>query len=508
MSIVITGNDLTIDDVVRVARFGEKIELHSDALERMAACREMLERKLDEGQVIYGVNTGIGEMADVRLEPEQVEKFQKYLIISHSAGIGDPAPGEHVRAALLGRINVHAKGYSGCRPVVTETLVEMLNRGVTPVVCEKGSVGASGDLAAMSQATLVLIGMGEAFVEGERLPGADAMRRAGLEPIEMKVRDGLALINGSNLICGIGALEIYDAERWLKQAEIAAAMSLEALLANMQPYDDKIHELRGFRGARTSAYNLRKMIEGSDLLTSDKARLQDSYSMRSSPQVLGTARDQFEFARKQIETELNGVADNPIFITSEDRILSGANFQGTPISVPLESVGSNIAMVSLISERRLNRLLNAALSAGLPPFLCEDPGLHSGLMLSQYTADMLVVEQKILSSPAQVLSLPASADQEDFVSMGMNTALKTKQIYDNACGVIGIEMMTAARALDLRDIKTGKGTKAAYDAVRKIVPELDINRPLYDDHNHIKCAVERGDILEAVEKAIGELKNY
>ncbi len=507
MTITITGSDLTIDDVVRVARHGEKIELHSEALVRMQACRDMLDRKLAEGQAIYGVNTGIGELADVKLEKDEVEEFQKYLIISHSAGIGDPAPAEHVRAGLLGRINVHAKGYSGCRPEVTQTLVEMLNKGVTPMVCEKGSVGASGDLAPMSQATLVLLGMGEAYYQGELLDGAEAMKRAGIEPIQMKVRDGLALINGSNLICGIAALEIHDTENWLKQAEIAAAMSLEALLANMQPYEDKIHELRGFEGARVTAANIRKIIEGSELLTSSKSRLQDSYSMRSTPQVIGSAREHLAFARKQIETELNGVADNPIFIAAEDRILSGANFQGTPISMPLETVGSSIAMISYMSERRINRLLNDALSEGLPSFLADDPGLHSGLMLSQYTADMLVVEQKILSSPAHVLSLPASADQEDFVSMGMNTALKTAQILDNAYGVLAIEMIAAARALDLRSIKPGKGTSAAHKAVRKIVPELDIKRPLYRDHNNMKKAVEENKVLEAVEKATGKLES-
>lgn len=508
MTVTIKGSGLKIEDVVRVARHGEKIELHHEAVERINKCRKMLEDKLKTGEGIYGVNTGIGELANVPLPKDKIKDFQKYLIISHSAGMGKPMPVEFVRAGLLSRINVHAHGNSGCRAIVTETLVEMINKGVTPYVCEKGSVGACGDLAPMSQATLVLMGLGEAFYNDELLPGAEAMKKAGIPILDMDVRDGLALINGSNLICGIACLEVYDTERWLKQAEIAASMTLEALKANMLPYDEMIHLLRGFKGAVSSAANIRKMIEGSDLYKMEKVRLQDSYTMRSTPQVLGSLRDYLRWAREQVEIELNGVADNPIFIPEENKILTGANFQGTPVAMPMEMVGSAIAMVSVMSERRLNRLMNPALSAGLPPFLAGEPGLHSGMMLSQYTSDMLIVEQKILSTPAHIQSIPASADQEDFVSMGMNTVQKTRQIFENGCGVIGIELLCAARALELRDYKFGKGTNAALNAVRDIVPDLDINRPLYLDHNKMQQAVKDGKIVESVEKAIGGLLTY
>lgn len=509
MVVVITGKDLTIEDVVSVARHDEKVKIHPDAIERMKVCREMVERKIEAKEIMYGINTGIGEFSEVLLTPEQMEKFQKYLIYNHSAGIGAPSPVEHVRAAILTRINVLAKGNSGCRPVIAEKMVELLNRGVTPVVCEKGSVGASGDLAPMSQIALVLMGEGEAFYRGERLPGREALNRAGIEPIVLKARDGLAAINGSNMIAGIGCLIIHDTEKFLKQAEIAAAMTLEALRANLKPYDVRLHHIRGFPGAVTSAHNIMRCIEGSELTMGKmKVRVQDAYSMRSTPQVIGAARDLLRWARTQFEIEINGVGDNPVFIPEEDLYLSGANFQGTPISLPLDVVGSAICMVSVLSERRLNRLLNPSLSAGLPPFLTKGAGMFSGLMLSQYTACMLIVEQRILSVPSFIQSIPAAADQEDFVSMGMNAALKTKQILENAMGVIAIEFMAAAQALDFRDFTPGRGTRAAHRAVRKHVAHLDEDRPLYPDHNALTTAVSRFEILDAVEKEIGLLKTY
>ena len=508
MAIVITGKNLKIEDVYNVAVLGEKIELHKDAVERIKKCRGFVEKRIVSKEIMYVVNTGIGEFSEIVLNDEQVSQFQKYLIYNHAAGIGEPAPIKHVRAAMLSRINVHSNGYSACRPVITQTYVDMLNKGVTPVVCTKGSVGACGDLAPMSQIALLLMGEGEAFYNGERLPGKVAFEKAGIEVPGLQARDGLAAINGSNLITGIACIEIYETERFLKQAEIACAMSLEALMANMKPYDARLHKLRGFRGAVTSAENIKKIIEGSDLLGKVKTKVQDAYSMRSTPQVIGAARDQLRWTREQIETELNGVADNPIFLADDEIVLTGANFQGSPISVPLDMLGSVVTMVCVLSERRLNRLLNPALSVGLPAFLTKGAGMFSGHMLSQYTADMLIVEQRILSTPASIQSIPAAADQEDFVSMGMNTALKTRQIIDNAYGVLGIEFIAAAQAIDFRDYSVGKGTKAGHKAVREIVEHLDIDRPLYKDHNNMMDAVAKLKVLDAVEKEIGELKTY
>ena len=506
MTIILDGSSLTIEKLVAIARNNEKVELAPAALERIKICRTMLEEKLAAHETMYGTNTGIGEFSEMILSDKQVLEFQKYLIYNHAAGIGDPAPIEHVRAALAGRVNVHAHGNSGCRPEITLTYIAMLNKGVTPVVCQKGSVGASGDLAPMAQAALLLLGEGEAFYEGERLPGAEAMRRAGIPVPGLMARDGLAAINGSNLLTAMSALHIYDMERFLKQAEIAATMSIEALLGNLKPYNTKLHELRGFKGAITSAANIRMLVDGSDLCTGKmKTKVQDAYSMRSTPQVIGAARDAVAYARAQVEIELNGVGDNPIFVPELKLTLTGANFQGSPVALPMDMAGIAVTMVCVLSERRLNRLTNPALSQGLPDFLAHEPGFYSGLMLSQYTADHLIVEQRILSAPASILSIPAAADQEDFVSMGMNTALKNGQILDNAYGVLGIEFMAAAQALDFRKFTPGKGTQKAREIIRRHVAHLEVDRPLYPDHNAMKALVQSGEILEAVESEVGQL---
>jgi histidine ammonia-lyase len=507
MAIVLQGSGLTIDQLVRIARFGESVELHPDALERIKTCRAMLERKLQAREIMYGTNTGIGEFSEIVLNDDQVKQFQRFLIYNHAAGIGDPAPIEYVRGAMASRINVHARGRSGCRPEITQTLVAMLNKGVTPVVCQKGSVGACGDLAPMSQIALLMMGEGEAFHRGERLPGNVALEKAGIPVPGLLARDGLATINGSNLLTAMSAIHLYDMNRWLKQAEIACSMSLEALFANMKPYDARLHELRGFPGAVRSANAIMRCIKGSDLLAGKiKTKVQDAYSMRSSPQVIGAAHDAIAHAKRQVETELNAVADNPIFLPEQNLTLTGANFQGSPISLPMDMAGTAVTMVSVLSERRLNRLLNPALSVGLPAFLTKGAGMFSGYMLSQYTADTLIVEQRMLSAPASVASIPAAADQEDFVSMGMNTAIKNGQILDNAFGILGIEFIAAAQALDFREFTPGVGVRKARDIVRRHVAHLDEDRPLYPDHTKMKEVVKSCEILEEVEKEVGSLE--
>ncbi len=509
MAVLLTGKNLTVDDVVAVARHNEPVEAHPDAIGRVQHCRDFLEERIVAREIMYGVNTGIGEFSEVVLDDEQVKQFQRYLIYNHAAGIGDPIPIEQARGAMLLRANVLANGYSGCRVEIFDTFIQLLNKGVTPVVCHKGSVGACGDLAPMSQIALLLMGEGEAFYQGERMPSKQAMEKAGVPVPGLQARDGLASINGSNLINAIGCLCVHDAERALLQAEIAAAMTLEALKANMKPYDTRLHELRGFQGAVTCAKNLRKVMEGSDLMTGkEKVKVQDAYSMRSTPQVIGAVRDQLRWTRSQLEIEANGVGDNPIFLADDKVVLTGANFQGTPISMPLDTLGGAITMVCVLSERRLNRLTNPALSVGLPPFLTKGAGMMSGMMLSQYTADMQIVEQRILSAPAFTQSIPAAADQEDFVSMGMNSAMKTRQILDVSDGVLGIEFMAAAQGLDFRSYTPGKGTQAAKAVVRRHVDFLDEDRPLYDDHNKMMALVKSREILAEVEKAIGPLQVY
>jgi histidine ammonia-lyase len=482
MAINMTGTGLTIEKVVRVARRGEQITIDPAAKKRIEKCRALLEDKIQKKEIMYGVNTGIGELANVVLSQDQVEKYQRFLIYSHAAGYGKPMPEEIVRAAILSRINCHCHGHSGLRPVITETLAELLNKGVTPVMCEKGSVGACGDLSPMAQMALVPMGEGEAFYKGERLPGAEALKRAGIKPFVLHARDGLAMINGSNVIAGMSALIVHDVHRWLKMSEIAAAMTLEVLNANMKAYDERLHKTRGYPGAIESAANVLRITEGSEMLARPGKKVQDAYSLRSTPQVVGAARDALKWARYMIEIELNGAADNPVFFPDEQLVLTGANFQGVPMAFPLELLGTAVTTLAVLSERRHNRLMNPHLSVGLPAFLTKGAGMFSGLMLSQYTAGALVCENRILSHPAATGSIPAAADQEDFVSMGMTTALKTRQIIDNA-----------------------RGTQAAYDVVRKHVAHLEEDRPLFDDINKLKEVVESGEILDAVEKAVGTL---
>ena len=507
MTVTLDGESLTIDKLVDVARNKHQVEVTKGAWQRIESCRKMLEKKIEGHETMYGVTTGIGEFSEVTLTPEQIKEFQKLLVYSHAAGIGEPMEIEVVRGAMCGRINVHSKGYSGGRRKVTEYLAESLNHGLTPVVCEKGSVGACGDLAPMSQIALALMGEGEMFVNGKITESKAALKSIGLKPLELEARDGLAIINGSNVLTALAAIILHDAQKWIKLHDITAAMTLEALMANMKPYDKRIHVLRGFQGAQKVSENLNLITTDSEILFSGKKKVQDAYSMRSTPQVAGTLRDAVEFAIRQVEIELNGVGDNPIFLTDEKEVLTGANFQGTPVALPMEMIGTGLSMVAVISERRMNRLTNPALSVGLPPFLTKKPGLNSGMMLAQYTADALIAETRILSHPAANQSIPAAADQEDFVSMGLTTSQKVKKILDNCYGVLAIEMMAAAQALDLREKKPGKGTTAAHGVVRKYVDFLDDDRPLYKDNNRMVELLKTDEILNAVENILGKELN-
>jgi len=507
VKIVLDGHSLKIEDVIKVARGGAQIALHKDAVTRINKCRALLERKIKEKEIMYGVNTGIGELSEVVLTPEQVEKYQRFLIYSHAAGCGEPASEEDARAAMLSRINTLCWGHSGIRIEIVETMVEMLNKGVNPVMCQKGSVGACGDLSPMAQMALVLMGEGEAFYKGKRMPGAEAMKAAGIPTIVYKERDGLAAINGSNLITGMGCLQLYDAERWLRTQEVALAMTLEALNANLKAYDHRLHDVRGYPGAQTCAENIRRITDGSELLERPGKKVQDAYSLRSSPQVIGASKDAFAWARYMLEIELNHAADNPVFFPDEELVLTGANFQGTPMAFALELLGTAVTTVGVLSERRTNRLMNPHLSVGLPAFLTKGAGMFSGLMLSQYTAGSLICENRILCHPAATGSIPAAADQEDFVSMGMTTAIKTRQIIENSWTIVAIELMAVAQAFDLRaPVKPSKGSQAAYEVVRKYVKKLEEDRPLFDDINNLTKVARDNEILDATENVVGKLK--
>jgi histidine ammonia-lyase len=509
MAVKLDGKSLTIEKMVKIARGGEPAEVADEAWERIRKCRAMLDDKVEKREVMYGVTTGIGELSEVVLTPEQTEEFQRYLVYSHSAGCGEPCDVDDIRAAMASRINCHCVGYSGLRPVVVETLIEMLNKGVTPVVFRHGSVGASGDLSPMSQVALVLIGEGEAFYKGKRMGGKEAMDAAGVPTIVFEARDGLATINGSNVIAGMGSLQIHDAYRWLKTQEVIAAMTFEVLNLTTLCLDERLHKARGYPGAVACASNLRRLVDGSEMLEPGKIgkkKVQNAYSLRSTPQVAGSAKDAFEWARRMFEIELNGAGDNPLFFPDDDEVVTGANFQGTPLAFALELLGTAVTTVCVLSERRLNRLMNPNLSEGLPAFLIHGAGMFSGLMLTQYTAGMLVNENRVLSHPAAVGSIPAAADQEDFVSMGMNTAIKTKQIIRNAWYIIAIELIAACQAIDhRRPLKASPTAEAVYELVRKHVEFMEEDRPTQYDINRTEELVRSGEVLAAAEEAVGEL---
>jgi len=496
-TIVLDGKNLSVEKLLKAARFNAVVTLSEDAQERIKRCRRFFDKQLDSSRPVYGVNTGIGKFSEVHLSQKDLEENQRNLIYSHAAGIGESAPVELVRASMVSRINVHAKGYSAVRLEVVLKLMEMLNKGVTPVVCLKGSVGACGDLAPMAQVALSLFGQGEVFYHLRRLPTKIAFKEAGIDFLELKVRDGLALINGSNVLTAYSALQLYDVDCWLRQCELSCAMGFEALNANVQTLDKRLHGVRGFQGSVRSAEAIENCLKGGALFEREIAtRVQDAYSLRSTPQVIGSAHDAVAYAKSQVEIELNGVGDNPVWVVEDEDILTGANFQGIPVSLPMEMVGAAVTSVSVLCERRMNRLLNENLSEGLPAFLSHDPGVYTGMMISQYTADALIVEQRMLSAPACVGSIPASADQEDFVSMGMNTAIKNAQILDNAYGVLGIELMVAAQALDFRDRRFGVIVDQARHVIREQVPHLYKDRPLYKDHGIMKRLVKGGALLK------------
>lgn len=508
MAIKIKGSGLTIEGVVRVARQSARIEIGEETIRKISKYRGIVDKMVADKAIVYGVTTGIGELANVVLNENQIKDFQKYLVYSHSAGWGEPLPLDDVRAAMVCRTNILAKGYSGARSIVVETLAEMLNKGVTPVIYEKGSLGSSGDLAPLAQMALVPLGKGEAFYKGERMPGDNALGRAGIKAIEYEAKDGLAVINGSTLIAARGCLEYYDADVWIKTSEIAAAMTIEALKGIMVAFDERIQKSRGFEGAVKCAENVRRIVDGSEILLSPESKVQDAYSLRSTPQVIGAAKDALEYCKKQLEIEINGAADNPLFfLDNGGTYLTCANWQGTPIAFPLELLGMSITTLCVLSERRLNRLLDPKINSGLPGFLTKGAGMFSGLMVSQYTAAALVCENRILSTPACTGSIPVSAQQEDFVSMGATTAIKTRDILDNANAILAIELLAAAQALEFRrPSKPGKGTMAAYRAIRKCVRPLEEDRPLYPDIEALTKLVKNGVILKEVENAIGALK--
>ncbi|MEM3578417.1 MAG: histidine ammonia-lyase [Candidatus Bathyarchaeia archaeon] len=501
----IDGENLTIEDVVKVARENAKVAIPEKIKNRVKRCRSFLEELAKKNEVIYGVNTAFGALSNITIPPEEAKALQLNLIRSHSTSVGEPLSTDIVRAVMLLRANTLAKGYSGIRLETLETLVEMLNKGVHPIIPSKGSVGASGDLAPLSHMVLVLIGEGKAEYKGEIMDGKKAMEKTGIKPVQLEFKEGVALNNGTQLITAIAALTLHDAENLMKVAEAAAALSLEALLGVADAYNEKIHKVRPHPGQATTAKNIREMIAGSKLVQTGKeamkktGRPHDPYSLRCTPQVLGAARDAIAYARKVVETEINSATDNPLVFPEEGVCLSGGNFHGQPLSIAMDLLGMALAIVGNISERRVARLLDEKLSNGLPAFLIPPQakaGLNSGLMTTQYTAAALASENKVLAHPACVDSIPTSANFEDFVSMGTAAAQKAAKILQNTQYIIAIELLCAAQAIDLRGPeKLGKGTKETYKKIRSITPMIKEDTVIGHHIENIKEAITKGLLL-------------
>jgi histidine ammonia-lyase len=480
--VTIDGSRLTLEEVALVARHNEAVEIAHAAIQRMEHSRAVVERLADGDAAVYGVNTGVGLLADVRIAPGDLEQLQRNVVRSHACGVGPPLSGAEVRAMMLIRANVLAKGYSGIRPLVAQRLCDLLNRGVTPIVPSQGSVGASGDLAPLAHIALVLIGEGEAGHEGGLHPSAEALRRAGIEPITLLSKEGLSLLNGTQAMLAVGCLELCDAEVLADAADLICAMTLDGLRGTPRAFDPRLHAVRPHPGQMKSAANLAALLEGSEIRQSHITclRVQDAYSLRCAPQVHGAVRDVQQTARRVFEIELNSVTDNPLVIG--DEIFSGGNFHGEPLALQLDSLAVAMTVLAGISERRIDRLVNPALNEGLPPFLANHAGLESGFMMVQVTAAALVAENRVLSHPASTGSITTSGNKEDFVSMGMTSALKFRQIMCNTRRVLAIEMLTAARALDcLRPLRSSPPIEKIRRDLAAISPPWSADRPLSSD---------------------------
>jgi histidine ammonia-lyase len=509
-AIGLTGDDLTIADVWAVAVDRVSVGLTDDARTKMSAARALVERAAHgTSEHTYGVNTGFGRFVNRSIPEELTGELQLRLLRSHACGVGEPYADEIVRAAMLLRANTLAKGNSGARIQTVELLLECLNRGVLPVVPARGSVGASGDLAPLAHLALPLVGEGEAFVEGERLPGLEALARVGLEPIVLEAKEGLSLINGTQFMAASLALGLFRARRLSRIADLACAMSIEALQGSRTSFMPEIHALRPLRGQADSAANVWRLLEGSAIIESHRwcDKVQDAYSLRCAAQVHGASRDLLDYCDYTVSVELNAATDNPLVLVEQDTLVSNGNFHGQPLAFALDALAMAAAELASISERRVERLVNPNLSDGLPAFLTTDGGLNSGFMIPQYVAAALVSENKVLCHPASVDSIPTSAGQEDHVSMGNAGALKAWQVLANCERGLAIELLAGAQAVEfLAPLEPGPGVRATRAAVRALSPRLRDDRSLAPDIEAVAIAIRDGSILDAAESEIGELR--
>ncbi len=506
--IQIDGN-LSIEDVVKVTRYGAKVALSEGAMERIKESRTLVEKSIAEGRVIYGINTGFGKFCDVAIDDDQLDELQYRLILSDCVGVGANFATEIVRAIMLLRVNALTLGCSGIRLVTVQTLVDMLNKGVHPLIREKGSVGSSGDLCPLAHMVMPMIGEGEAEYQGDILSGSVAMEQAGIPAVTLKAKEGLALINGTCAMMGVGVLAVHDALNLVKSADIIGALSVEALHGIVDAYDKRVHQVRPHSGQLDVAENMLAILEGSALTTRQgEMRVQDGYTLRCIPQIHGASRLALDYVRGVIETEINSATDNPLIFNDNGDVISGGNFHGQPVAIAMDTLGIAMAEIANVSERRIERLVNPALSEGLPAFLVAEGGLNCGFMVAQYAAASMVSENKILAHPASVDSIPTSANQEDHVSFGTIAARKARTIVEHGYQVLGIELICAAQGVDLREgkDKLGQGTKIAYDYLRSMVNFMKKDTAIYLDMDKTYAGIHQGDLVARVEEKMGTLK--
>ena len=506
-TITIDFAPLGLEDLVAVSRCGAKIKLSTQSRQALKRTGAVIAKWLKQNRAIYGITTGFGALSDVSISRADADRLQENILLSHAAGVGPPLDEPAARAVMLLRIKELALGNACGRLASVQRLITLANRGVYPMIPEQGSVGASGDLCPLAHMALLLIGRGEGYYRGRRLPGDRILQRCGLKPLRLAPGEGLALINGTQVMTGIGGLAVSDAIRLCKITDIAAAMSLEVLMGSRTEFDPRIQKVRPHPGQGLAADNMLRMVKESEIITSheDCNRIQDAYTLRCSPQVHGASHDAIQYARRVIETEMNSATNNPLVFSDIEEILLGGNFHGQPVALALDFLAMAAAELANIAERRIERLVNPMLS-GLPAFLVKDGGLNSGFMIAQYTAAALVSENKVLAHPASVDSIPTSANKEDHVSMGTIAARKCRDIVANAEQVVAIELLCAAQGLDLfTNLKPGKGTMAAYRIIRQHVSFLEQDRLIAEDIATVRALIHSGDILNGVEEAIGSL---
>lgn len=493
----LAGQKLSLEQIADVARGAEQVSFAPQARARVSDARRIVEKIVAEGRVTYGVNTGFGKLSDVRIAPSELRELQLNLVRSHACGVGTALSEAETRAVLLLRANVLALGFSGARPHLIETLIQMLERGVHPLIPEKGSVGASGDLAPLAHLALCVIGEGEAIFQGERMSGAEALRRARIEPVILEAKEGLALLNGTQAMTAVGGLAINRAERLARVADVAGAMTLEALRGTPTAFDARIHALRSHLGQIEVATHLRELLRDSEIREShleNDPRVQDAYSLRCMPQVHGAVRGALRHAREIVETETGSATDNPLVFADTAEVLSGGNFHGAPLALAFDYAAIALTDLMSISERRIDRLVNPDLNEGLPPFLTSRPGISSGFMMTQVTAVALLNEAKVLAHPASTDNVPTDGGKEDHVSMGMTAATKLRKVVENAEYVLALELLAAAEGLEYRaPLQPGRGVRRAYEALRQHAPPLVRDRVLSPDIEKIADHLRRGD---------------